>query len=326
VVLAARPVGRPRPSDFRIEPAPVEPPAPGEVQVAVHYVSVDPMLALLMGPRPLGGAVPPLPLGATVPGAASGIVVSSNDPRFSPGDAVEGRLGWQERANVPGGALRKIDRSHLATALGALGLPGFSAWCGLRLVGPLEGKTVLISGASGAVGSIAGQLARSAGAHVVGIAAGEAKCRHLTEGLGFHAAIDRTSVPASAWSERHAGQMDVYFDNVGGDMFFDVMPTLRRGATVLVCGLMAEYADPVTPGSRTAVLTEVMARQLRVIGFSNRDHVSEMPAFEREMEAHLRRGTVKLDQDLRHGLEGAIDHMAELFSGGVGGKRLVQLV
>jgi NADPH-dependent curcumin reductase CurA len=326
VALAARPKGRPQRSDFEIDTVALPPPAAGEVAVQVRYLSVDPMLALLMGPKPLGGAAPSIPLGSTIPGAATGVVIASNDLRFAPGDAVEGRLGWQQQAIVPATILRKIDPALMVESLGVLGLPGFTAWVGLRLVGDLAGRTVLISGASGAVGSVAGQLARRAGARVVGIAGDARKCRHLVERLGFSAAVDRSAADfGSRLASACEGGADVYFDNVGGGLFFTAMPAMRRGATVLICGLMSEYADQVEQGSRTAVLTEVMARGLRLIGFSNRDHLAEFPAFEAELVPIVKAGRVVIEHDLRHGLEGAVEHMATLFEGAAGGKRLVSL-
>lgn len=324
IVLARRPQGAPATTDFAIETARLAAPAPGEVLLATRWISVDPMIALLIGEAPLGGSIPPMPIGTPIPGAAVAEVLESNAPGFAAGDFVEGRSGWCDHAVVSAAMLRKTDPSLGASALGALGLPGFSAWIGLELAGNLAGKTVLISGAAGAVGMVAGQLAARRGARVHGFAGSPERCRYLVDRLGFEGAIDRRRDDVDA-ALAALGGIDLYFDNVGGPLIRGVLPHLARQATVLVCGLMDDYIDADAGPGENLPLRAFMAKSLHVIGFNNRDHLDRMAAFEAEVAPMLRDGTLVEAFNEKPGLEGAIAHMAEMFADDAIGKRVAAL-
>ncbi|MET0377988.1 MAG: NADP-dependent oxidoreductase [Spongiibacteraceae bacterium] len=323
VVLARRPHGNPVREDFAIEKVAVPAVGEGEVLLATRWISVDPLIAIFISEAPLGGAMPPLPVGALIPGSAVSEVLASRHSAFTPGDFVEGRSGWQEHAVVPAARIRKIDPSLQPEALGILGLAGFTAWCGLKLAGDIAGKTILISGASGAVGSIAGQLANLRGAKVIGIAGSAEKCKHLTETQGFESVINRDDgAVASALSALTNG-VDVYFDNVGGELFYQVLPHMKRHGIILICGLMAQYAQKSGEQPTVDILTEIMAKGLSVLGFSNTDFMQDFEQFQTEVAAAYRNQQIKYDQNILTGLAGTIEHMSRMFSGNETGKRLV---
>lgn len=324
ILLARRPQGAPAATDFAIETVPLAPPASGEVVLATRWISVDPMIALLIGEAPLGGTIPAMPIGTPIAGAAVSEVLESNAPGLVAGDFVEGRSGWCDHVVVPAAALRKIDPALGASALGALGLPGFSAWIGLDLAGDVAGKTVLVSGAAGAVGMVAGQLAAERGAQVHGFAGSPERCRYLVERLGFAGAIDRRCDDVGA-ALAALGGIDLYFDNVGGPLIRDVLPHLARQATILVCGLMDDYVGGDAGPGESLPLRAFMAKSLRVIGFNNRDHLDRMPDFEREVAPILRNGSLIEVLNEKPGLEGVIAHMAEMFADDTIGKRVAVL-
>lgn len=324
VILAHRPSGAPTRGDFAIEPSPLPAVADGEVLLATRFLSVDPMIALLIGEAPLGGTIPSFPVGAAIPGAAVSEVVASRAAGFAPGDWVEGRTGWQDRAVAPAAALRRIAPDMARAALGAAGLSGFTAWLGLDIAGELSGRTVLISGAAGAVGSVAGQIAARRGARVIGLAGSSERRDWLTGELGFDAALDHRS-PALRDELAALGGIHVYFDNVGGPLLDAVVPALGRGALILVCGLMSAYVGDAQAPADAALLSAVMAKSLRIVGFNNREHLARFAVFEQEMLPLIAAGAVRECYNETLGLEGAIDHMADMFAGGPIGKRIVRL-
>jgi NADPH-dependent curcumin reductase CurA len=325
VILARRPAGRPRAADFAIEETPLADPGEGELLIATRWLSIDPMLAILIAEKPLGGAFPPLPLGARIPGGAVSEILLSRHSDFAVGDMVEGRTGWSDHAVVQGGNIRRIDPSLQHESLGILGLSGLSAWAGLDIAGPLDGRRLIISGASGAVGATAGQIAKARGAQVTGITSGADKCLYLIEELGFDAALDRHA-PEFMDLVAAKGPFDLYFENVGGKIFDAVLPALSPGATILLCGVMASYADPQSDApSINHLLQAVMARSLRIIGFNNRDYVPRLAEFESEVVALLRAGRMREHYNVLDGLEGAITHAATLFSDGHPGKKIARI-
>ena len=325
IVLARRPAGAPVAADFAIESAPLKELAEGEVLVRTRWISVDPMIALLIGERPLGGAVPSYPVGGPIPGAGIGEVLVSRAADLVPGDLVEGRIGWSDQAVVPAAGLRKVHPGLGAHALSAGGLPGFSAWLGLDMIGDVAGRTVLISGAAGAVGAIVAQLARIRGARTAGFASSAERCAFLEDELGVDVPIDRRS-PDIAAQLAALGGIDAYFDNVGGPLLGEVLPHINRQGIVVICGLMNSYTGAPAGPDDSTLLTAIMGRSLRVQGFNNREYLSRLPQFEEEIVTLLRSGQVIDRLNEKAGLQGVIDHMAELFMEGADvGKRIASL-
>jgi NADPH-dependent curcumin reductase CurA len=243
VRLAARPAGLPKPSDWALTEEPLPTPGNGELVAAVSHLSLDPAMRGWMN----AGAsyIDPVEIGDVMRAAAVGRVLASENPAFEPGDHIYGVFGVQEYALSDGKGVIKIDPSLAPppTYLGTLGLPGMTAYFGLLDVGKMQaGDTVVISGAGGAVGSVAGQIAKIMGARVIGIAGGEEKCRWLVDELGFDAAIDYKSQDVRrALREVAPDGVDVYFDNVGGDILDAVLTRLARGARIVICGAVSQY-------------------------------------------------------------------------------------
>lgn len=249
--LAQRPVGRPDDSTWDLTEEPIPTPGDGEFVVTVDYVSLDPaMRGWLNDTR---SYVPPVGIGEVMRAHAVGRVLESNNPEFAVGEVVSGSFGVTEHALSDGTGVQKVDESiaPAPTWLGALGFPGLTAYFGLTDVGKLtEGDTVVISGAAGAVGSIAGQIAKAKGATVIGIAGGPEKCAWLTEELGFDAAIDYKNESVYKGLKAAAPKgIDVYFDNVGGEILDAALSRLRKGARVVLCGAISGYnATDLQPG------------------------------------------------------------------------------
>ncbi len=243
VRLAARPSGLPKPSDWALTEEPLPTPGNGELVAAVSHLSLDPAMRGWMN----AGAsyIDPVEIGDVMRAAGVGRVLASENPAFEPGDHIYGVFGVQEYALSDGKGVIKIDPSLAPppTYLGTLGLPGMTAYFGLLDVGKMQaGDTVVISGAGGAVGSVAGQIAKIKGARVIGIAGGEEKCRWLVDELGFDAAIDYKSQDVRrALREVAPDGVDVYFDNVGGDILDAVLTRLARGARIVICGAVSQY-------------------------------------------------------------------------------------
>jgi NADPH-dependent curcumin reductase CurA len=250
VRLAARPSGLPKPSDWELTSEPVPDPAPGEFVVAVSHISIDPAMRGWMN----AGAsyIEPVEIGAVMRAGAIGRVTASEHPEFAAGDHVYGVFGVQEYARSDGRGAVKVDPAlaPLPTYLGALGLSGLTAYFGLLDVGRLqEGETVVVSGAAGAVGSVAGQIAKLKGCRVIGIAGGIEKCAWIVDDLGFDAAIDyKGGDVRRALREEAPDRVDVFFDNVGGEILDAVLTRLARGARIVICGGVSQYNAERTRG------------------------------------------------------------------------------
>jgi NADPH-dependent curcumin reductase CurA len=331
ITLASYPRGDMRPDDFSMEESATPQPAAGEFLVRNLWVSVDPMLRIRIDARPMRGTLAPLPLGSLIPGAAIGEVVASAHPDYPVGALLEGRFGWQDYALSWGEGVNRIDPEirEPQLALGPLGLPGFSAYVGLQLAGGVKpGQTVVISGAAGAVGSVAGPLARAAGAHVIGIARGEAKRRYLIEELGYHAVIDRSAEPVPDGLARLAPDgVDLYFDNVGGPILLDVARYLKRRGQVLICGLMAHYAgtDSGRSSDYAELLDIIMNRSATIRAFANVEHEDLRPQFYRDVATMIDDGTLSYRMHVMNGLETAPAALMTLFGEGVTGKLVVRV-
>jgi hypothetical protein len=268
-LLVNRPAGWPKESDFKLVESEVPSPGPGELLAQTLWLSVDPYMRGRM--RDVKSYAPPVPLNGVMEGGAVAKVVTSNHPKFVPGDIVESRFGWQEYAVSDGKGVRKVDPTlaPISTALGVLGMPGLTAYFGLLdICRPRPGETVVVSGAAGAVGSIVGQLAKIKGARAVGIAGSDDKVRWLTEELGFDAAFNYKTVPnyGAKLAELCPNGIDCYFDNVGGDITDAVFPLLNMRARVAVCGQISQY-NAEKPGTGPRLLWYFVRSQLKVEGF-----------------------------------------------------------
>src|SRR5436190_10852183 len=267
VVLKRRPNGMPVPEDFEIVDKPLPEPGVGEVLLRGIYLSLDPyMRGRISGVRSYAR---PVEIGEVIEGRVVGQVARSNHPDFREGDYAFGGYGWQLYSAVPGNGLFKLDPAEapISTALGILGMPGMTAYIGLSDIGqPKAGETVVVSAASGAVGAVAGQLARREGARVVGIAGGAEKCRYIKDELGFDAAVDHRETDFGAALDHACPQgIDVYFENVGGAVQQAVFPLLNDFARVVMCGMISEYNDPSPrPGPN---LGAVVCKRIKIQGF-----------------------------------------------------------
>ena len=283
IVLAARPQGKVTPDDFRLEHFSPPEPGAGEFLIKVDYLSLDPYMRGRMDDRK--SYAEPAKIGDVMPGESIGTIIASNHPGFSQGEVVLAHTGWRTHAISRGEGVRRIDRGPLpvTTRLGVLGMPGFSAYVGMRAIGkPKKGETVVVAAACGPVGSFAGQLARIDGARAVGIAGGPTKCAYLKDELHFDAAVDhRTPDFRDTLAAACPDGIDVYFENVGGAVWQAVLPLLNRFARVPVCGLIAQYdggAETETAGQLATTMRQILTQRLLVRGFINYDFAEEYPA------------------------------------------------
>lgn len=331
VVLASRPDGAPRLDDFAFEAVPVPVPGPGEVLLRTLYISLDPYLRGRMGSSAShSSSSPPVPLRAVMEGGTVCEVVAGDDPHLSVGDVVAAATGWQEYAVAPVDRLRRLDPAlaPVSTALGVLGMPGLTAYAGMREIGrPAPGETVVVAAASGTVGSVVGQLARADGARVVGIAGGDRKVAWLRE-AGFDAAVDHR---APDFTDRLAAAtpdgIDVYFENVGGRVWDAVWPRLNRYARVPVCGVASAYSttEADTGGDLAGLMSGLLTRSITLRGFVYRDFEHLRPRFEEEVSGWLRSGALVHHEDVVDGLDQAPAAFLGMLAGEHLGKRLVRI-
>lgn len=324
VLLARRPRGAPVPEDFRLDEAPVPEPGEGEVLVRARWLSLDPYMRGRMDDaksyaRPVG-------LGEVMQGETVGEVVASRAPGFAPGDWVVGGQGWQRYSVVaPNARLMRLDPDDAPprAALGALGMPGMTAWAGMEDIGrPRPGETVVVSAATGAVGSVVGQIARIRGARAVGIAGGPEKCRFAVEELGFAACLDhRAGDFGTALDAACPDGIDVYWENVGGAVQAAVFPRLNDHGRMVMCGMVAEYNAP-RPGPN---LIPAVRKRLRIQGLIVFDHWDRFPAFRAEAGGWARDGRLKWREDVAEGLERAPEAFIGLLEGRNFGKLLVRV-
>jgi NADPH-dependent curcumin reductase CurA len=330
VVLASRPVGEPKPDNFRFEDVPAPNPGPGEILVRTLWLSLDPYMRGRMSDAPSYTA--PVAIGQVMVGGAVSQVVASNNPSFAVGDLVMGYTGWQTHAISDGKGLRKLDPKLAppSTALGVLGMPGMTAYVGLLEIGkPQPGETVVVAAASGPVGSMVGQIAKLKGARAVGIAGGAKKCAYVTNELGFDDCIDHR---AANFSERLAAAcpkgIDVYFENVGGVVFETVLPLLNAFARVPVCGLVSQYSATQLPAGSNrlpALMRSVLTKRLTLRGFIVSEFNEKLGEFLREASAWLKDGRIKYREDVVDGLEKAPAALIGLLKGENFGKMLVRV-
>ncbi len=331
IVLASRPRGLPSPEDFRLEHTAIPEPADGQVLTRTLFLSLDPYMRNLMDEvAPVYASR--VELGAPMVGGTVGRVVASRNPHFREGTLVLGNAGWQDYALSDGGDLLPIDGiDPPSLALGGLGMPGFTAHFGLLDIGqPKPGETVVIAAASGAVGAVVGQIAKLKGARVVGIAGGADKCRYVTEDLGFDICLDRREPDLAArLAAACPDGIDVYFENVGGEVFDAVLPLLNIGARVPVCGIIAHYNEkqlPPGPDRLPLLQSILLQKRIRMHGFIILDHYgARFDAFRREMGQWLQDGRVRLREDRVDGLENAPAAFIGLLEGRNFGKLVVHV-
>ena len=323
--LVARPQGLPERDDFEVAETTVPEPAEGEVLVRNAYFSVDPYMRPRMSEA--RSYVASFALGEPMTGGAVGRVAESRNPAYAEGDWVLHSLGWREWTLLDGSGMRKIDPTvaPVSTALGVLGMPGFTAWYGLFEIGrPTEGETVFVSGAAGAVGSAAGQMAKIAGCRVVGSAGSVEKLAWLEE-LGFDAAFDyRQQKLRSALAEVTPDGVDVYFDNVGGRQLEAAIGSMRLDGRIVACGSISTYSDvEPTPGPRNMAM--VVSKRLLLQGFIIRDHYDRFGEFYEQARDWVADGRLRYRETVVEGIENAPSAFLGLLQGENVGKMLVKV-
>jgi len=330
IVLARRPDGEPVPEDFRLETVTLPEPGEGEVLVRTRFLSLDPyMRGRISDAKSYARSVE---IGEVIVGGTVGEVVASRDPSWRPGDLALGASGWQEAAVVPATSLTRVDvgGESLSAALGVLGMPGMTAYTGLREIGrPKPGETVVVAAASGAVGSAVGQIARVWGCRAVGIAGGAEKVAYVKDTLGFDAAVDHRAPDfAARLAEACPDGIDVYFENVGGAVWDAVFPLLNFFARIPVCGLIAQYnatGPAAGPDRLQGFMRQVLTKRLTLRGFIVGDFASLRGDFVRDMGTWVREGRVKHREDIVEGLENAPAAFIGLLKGRNFGKLVVKV-
>jgi hypothetical protein len=330
-VLNARPVGAPTATDFLMMREAVPNPNQGQVLLRTLYLSLDPYMRGRMSDGPSYAA--PVALGDVMVGGTVSRVVDSLNPDYKVGDLVLGYCGWQDYALSDGQGLRALvhEDPYPSRALGVLGMPGFTAYMGLLDIGrPVAGETVVVAAASGAVGSVVGQIAKLKGCHVVGIAGGWDKCSHVVDDLGFDACVDHHTddLPARLAAACPRG-IDVYFENVGGAVFDAVLPLLNAKARVPLCGLIAAYnatALPEGPDRMGLLMGTLLRKRIRMQGFIVfDDYGPRWPEFAGAMGEWLREDKIKVREDIVAGLENAPEAFIGLLNGRNFGKLVIRL-
>ena len=314
-------------SDFTYTSEPVRDPAEGEVVVKNLYISLDPAMRGWMNDSK-ASYIAPVELGDVMRAITVGKIVASKNPKFAVGDHVNGLLGVQEYAYSNGQGLTKVDPklAPLPVYLSTLGMPGLTAYFGLLDVGkPKAGDTVVVSGAAGAVGAVVGQVAKIKGARVVGIAGGADKCRYLVEELGFDAAIDYKKENVVEALKTHCPNgVDVYFDNVGGDILDAVLTRLARGARIVICGAISQYNN-TTPVKGPANYLSLLVNRATMTGIMVADYYPRAMEAMVEMGGWIAQGKLKTREDIDAGLENFPETFAKLFSGDNNGKLVLKV-
>ena len=324
--LAARPVGMVKRGDFEFTSGPVPEPGPGQVLIRVMYVSLDPAMRGWMNEG--RSYIPPVAIGEVMRAGTAGKVVKSNNPNFAAGDYVAGWGGVQDYVISEGKDITRVDPrlAPLPVFLGTLGMPGMTAYFGLLEVGkPKEGETVVVSGAAGAVGTVVGQVAKIKGCRVVGIAGGPDKCRWITKDLGFDAAIDYKSEDVNKALREHCPKgVDVYFDNVGGDILDAALARMARHGRIVICGAISQYNN-TTPVKGPSNYLSLLVNRASMTGMVVMDYTDRFGEAVREMAGWMKAGKLKTREDIVEGLETFPETLLMLFKGENTGKLLIRV-
>ncbi|MBX3636288.1 MAG: NADP-dependent oxidoreductase [Rubrivivax sp.] len=331
IVLASRPTGEASVDNFRLETAELPPLAEGQVLVRHHWLSLDPYMRMRMNDMKSYAA--PQAIGAVMVGGTAGVVLESRHEAYAAGDSVVGMGGWQEHAVVDGsqpGVLRKVDarRIPLSAYLGAVGMPGVTAWVGLvHIIDPKPGETIVVDAAAGAVGSAVGQLAKARGCRAVGIAGGADKCAYVRDELGFDACIDYkahrdfASLAAALDAAAPSG-VDGLFENVGGLILDVVMSRMNAFGRIALCGMISGYEGAPIPMARPQLL---LTQRLKLQGFIVSEHLPLWPAALKELGELVATGRLKYRESIAQGLANAPAAFIGLLHGANFGKQLVKL-
>ncbi|KAA0968214.1 NADP-dependent oxidoreductase [Aureimonas fodinaquatilis] len=324
--FARHPEGMPDTECFTLETRPIEPLAEGQVRVRNHYLALDPYIRMRMEKK--DSYAPVMALGDVLIGRTAGQVVESRAPGVAEGAWVVGRLGWQDYSTATPSELQSIDtaKAPASAYLGALGSTGVTAWVGLVHIGGVrEGESVLVSAASGAVGSVVGQLARRKGCRVVGIAGGARKCGIVREKFGFDDCIDYKADDFLEKIGQAAGDgFDIYYDNVGGPIFDAALPLMRNFGRIPLCGLVSQYNATEPYGVKN--MREVFNKRLTIRGFVISDHRDVFAAATSELEAAYADGDLVYEETIHDGLENAPASFVSMLQGGNVGKQLIRIV
>ena len=325
ILLVSRPEGAASVDNFRLVKVPLAPLEEGQVRVRNHFLSLDPYMRGRMSDSKSYAA--PQPLDAVMIGGTAGEVVESRNPKFKAGDKVVGMFGWQEYGTSNGSDLHVVDTTHvpLSAYLGPVGMPGVTAWYGLnRIIAPKAGQTVVVSAASGAVGSVVGQLAKRAGCRAVGIAGGADKCRYVTETLGFDACVDYKA--GNLYQDLKAATpdgVDGYFENVGGEVLDATLARMNAFGRIALCGMIAGYDGAPMPLKYPQLL---LTQRLLVQGFIVSEHMDVWPQALAELGALVAKQQLVYRESVAEGLENAPTAFLGMLKGQNFGKQLVKLI
>jgi NADPH-dependent curcumin reductase CurA len=323
--LTTRPKGLPKRSDFTYQTNPAPTLADGQILVRNHYISLDPAMRGWMNDG--RSYVPPVGIGEVMRAGAVGEVVASNSPDFKEGDHAVGMFGMQDYAAVAAADAQKVDASQapLPLYLSALGMPGMTAYFGLLDIGnPQPGQTVVVSAASGAVGALVGQIAKIKGARVVGLAGGATKCAYVTNELGFDACIDYKNEDIGKGLSKYCPKgIDVYFDNVGGDILDMALARIARKGRIVICGAISIYNATEAPAGPKNYLS-LLVNNARMEGFVVFNYAHRYAEGMRDMAAWLHEGKIKSKEDIVDGLETFPETLLKLFSGENFGKLMIK--
>ncbi len=332
IVLASRPQGSPVAENFRHEAFDLADPAEGEVQVRTIWLSLDPYMRGRMDD--VKSYADPVPIGGTMEAGAVGVVTQSKHADFGAGDIVLGRFGWASGANAAGSEIRKVDPSiaPISTALGVLGMPGHTAWVGLNdILQAKSGETIVVSAATGAVGSLVGQLAKHKGMRTIGVAGGAEKCAFAKEELGYDVCFDHKALDTAELTKQIADAapngVDTYYENVGGKTLEAALANINTFGRIAVCGMISWYSgqgiDQAIAGPK--IWRAILTRRLRVQGFIIFDHNDRHEAFVNEVAPLVKDGSVRFRETVTDGLENAPAAFMSLLKGGNFGKQLVRV-
>ena len=330
ILLANRPVGMPKASDFLLQETSIPTPADGQVLCKTLYLSLDPYMRGRMSPSKSYAA--PVEINEVMTGCTVGEVIESKDPEFQAGDIVVGYGGWQDYWVLKGKTLNKVDPdiAPISTATGVLGMPGVTAYTGLLNIGkPKIGETVVVAAACGAVGSVVGQIAKIKGARSVGIAGSPDKCKYATNKLQFDHCVNHNSTEFSEELKSACPDgIDVYFENVGGKVFDAVLPLLNDFARIPVCGIISAYNAtelPAGPNLIPSLMRNILVKRLTFRGFIVWDFASQEKEALQQLANWIKQGKLHYLEDIVDGLENAPEAFIRLFNGKNFGKLIVRV-